>query len=344
MKKFIALLLCGILTATALTGCGSSSAGGENGEVIVYNWGEYIDPDTITMFEKETGIKVIYTTLLDTVTSEHAARMLAMQTANDNANDLIQELDYDKIPNAKENIGAEYYEQAAAYDPGNKYCVPYCWGTVGIIYNKTLVDTPPTKWADLWDEKYSDEILMMDSIKDCFMVALKKNGFSSNSLDESELQIATDDLIAQKPLVQAYVVDQVRDKMIGGEAAMGVMFSGDALYVMSENEDLDFVIPEEGTNVWIDGWVIPKNAPNKENAEKFIDFMCRPDVALKNFEYITYGTPNTAARELIEDEDLKNSPIAFPDLTQYNNLETFLYLGEDGEELYNKYWKEVMSN
>ena len=215
------------------------------------------------------------------------------------------------IPNAKENIGAQYYEQAAAYDPGNKYCVPYCWGTVGIIYNKTMVDTPPTKWADLWDEKYADNILMMDSIKDSFMVALKKNGFSSNSLDESELQIATNDLIAQKPLVQAYVVDQVR---------------------------------EEGTNVWIDGWVIPKNAPNKENAEKFIDFMCRPDVALKNFEYITYGTPNTAARELIEDEDLKNSPIAFPDLTQYNNLETFLYLGEDGEELFNKYWKEVMSN
>ena len=260
------------------------------------------------------------------------------------ANFMLQELDYDKIPNAKENIGAEYYEQAAAYDPGNKYCVPYCWGTVGIIYNKILVDTPPTKWADLWDEKYADNILMMDSIKDSFMVALKKNGFSSNSLDESELQIATDDLIAQKPLVQAYVVDQVRDKMIGGEAAIGVMFSGDAIYVIGENPDLDYVIPEEGTNVWIDGWVIPKNAPNKENAEKFIDFMCRPDVALKNFEYITYGTPNTAARELIEDEDLKNSPIAFPDLTQYNNLETFLYLGEDGEELFNKYWKEVMSN
>ena len=354
MKKFIALLLCGILTATALTGCGSSSAGGENGEVIVYNWGEYIDPDTITMFEKETGIKVVYdefeTNEIMYPKVEAGSSAYDVVCPSDYMvqkmieNDLIQELDYDKIPNAKENIGAEYYEQAAAYDPGNKYCVPYCWGTVGIIYNKTLVDTPPTKWADLWDEKYADNILMMDSIKDSFMVALKKNGFSSNSLDESELQIATDDLIAQKPLVQAYVVDQVRDKMIGGEAAMGVMFSGDALYVMSENEDLDFVIPEEGTNVWIDGWVIPKNAPNKENAEKFIDFMCHPDVALKNFEYITYGTPNTAARELIEDEDLKNSPIAFPDLTQYNNLETFLYLGEDGQELYNKYWKEVMSN
>jgi spermidine/putrescine-binding protein len=354
MKKFIALLLCGILTATALTGCGSSSAGGENGEVIVYNWGEYIDPDTITMFEKETGIKVVYdefeTNEIMYPKVEAGSSAYDVVCPSDYMvqkmieNDLIQELDYDKIPNAKENIGTEYYEQAAAYDPGNKYCVPYCWGTVGIIYNKTLVDTPPTKWADLWDEKYADNILMMDSIKDSFMVALKKNGFSSNSLDESELQIATDDLIAQKPLVQAYVVDQVRDKMIGGEAAIGVMFSGDAIYVIGENPDLDYVIPEEGTNVWIDGWVIPKNAPNKENAEKFIDFMCRPDVALKNFEYITYGTPNTAARELIEDEDLKNSPIAFPDLTQCNNLETFLYLGEDGEELYNKYWKEVMSN
>ena len=340
MKKFIALLLCGILTATALTGCGSSSAGGENGEVIVYNWGEYIDPETLTMFEEETGIKVVYdefeTNEIMYPKVEAGSSAYDVVCPSDYMvqkmieNDLIQELDYDKIPNAKENIGAQYYEQAAAYDPGNKYCVPYCWGTVGIIYNKTMVDTPPTKWADLWDEKYADNILMMDSIKDSFMVALKKNGFSSNSLDESELQIATDDLIAQKPLVQAYVVDQVRDKMIGGEAAIGVMFSGDAIYVIGENPDLDYVIPEEGTNVWIDGWVIPKNAPNKENAEKFIDFMCRPDVALKNFEYITYGTPNTAARELIEDEDLKNSPIAFPDLTQYHNLETFLYLGEDG--------------
>ena len=333
---------------------GIRSKSSSDKQVIVYNWGEYIDPETLTMFEEETGIKVVYdefeTNEIMYPKVEAGSSAYDVVCPSDYMvqkmieNDLIQELDYDKIPNAKENIGAEYYEQAAAYDPGNKYCVPYCWGTVGIIYNKTLVDTPPTKWADLWDEKYADNILMMDSIKDSFMVALKKNGFSSNSLDESELQIATNDLIAQKPLVQAYVVDQVRDKMIGGEAAIGVMFSGDAIYVIGENPDLDYVIPEEGTNVWIDGWVIPKNAPNKENAEKFIDFMCRPDVALKNFEYITYGTPNTAARELIEDEDLKNSPIAFPDLTQYNNLETFLYLGEDGEELYNKYWKEVMSN
>ena len=123
-------------------------------------------------------------------------------------------------------------------------------------------------------------------------------------------------LIAQKPIVQAYVVDQVRDKMIGGEAAIGVIYSGEAIYTQYENADLEYVIPSEGTNVWIDSWVILKDAPHKENAEKFIDFMCREDIALKNFEYITYSTPNEAAKALIEDDEIRNSPIAFPDLTQ----------------------------
>ena len=330
---------------------------GQNVAINVYNWGEYISNgsddsvDVVAAFEKLTGIKVNYTTFdanesLYAKLKSGAANYDVIIPSDYMVAKMINEgmlapLDYDNIPNFQK-IDAGY--RNPDYDPQNAYTVPYMLCTTGIIYNTTMVDEAPTCWADLWDEKYADNILMMDSIKDSFMVALKKNGFSSNSLDESELQIATNDLIAQKPLVQAYVVDQVRDKMIGGEAAIGVMFSGDAIYVIGENPDLDYVIPEEGTNVWIDGWVIPKNAPNKENAEKFIDFMCRPDVALKNFEYITYGTPNTAARELIEDEDLKNSPIAFPDLTQYNNLETFLYLGEDGEELFNKYWKEVMSN
>ena len=177
-----------------------------------------------------------------------------------------------------------------------------------------MVEEPVDSWSILWDEKYADSILMQDSVRDAFMVALKLNGNSMNTLDETELAAARDLLIKQKPLVQAYVIDQVRDKMIGGEAALGVIYSGEAIFTQRENPDLEYVIPKEGTNVWIDSWVIPKNAPNKENAEKFIDFMCRGDVALKNFEYITYSTPNDAARDLIEDEDLKNSKIAFPDL------------------------------
>lgn len=351
-KKIFALLLAGVLCGSMLTGCGGSSSG-KNGEVYVYNWGEYIDPDVITMFEKETGIKVIYDEF-DT-NEDMYPKVAAGSSAYDVIcpsdymiqkmidNDLLQEINFDNVPNAKANIDEQYYIQSRDFDPENKYSVPYCWGTVGILYNTTMVDDPVNSWDILWDEKYTDNILMQNSVRDAMMVALKRNGHSMNTLDETELAAARDSLIEQKPLVQAYVIDQVRDKMIGGEAALGVIYSGEAIYTQRENPDLEYVIPKEGTNVWIDSWVIPKNAPNKENAEKFIDFMCRGDIALLNFEYITYSTPNTAARELIEDDDIRNSQIAFPDLSQYDNLETFIYLGEDGDELYNNMWKEAMS-
>jgi spermidine/putrescine-binding protein len=352
MKKKIALALCStFFAASVLSGCGSSSS--ENGEVYVYNWGEYIDPDTLDMFEEETGIKVIYDEF-DTNEAMYPKVEAGSSTYDVICpsdymikkmidNDLLQELDFDNMPNAKANIGEQYYEQSQEFDAENKYSVPYCWGTVGILYNTTMVDEPVTSWSILWDEKYADNILMQSSVRDAFMVALKLKGYSMNTVDEAELQEAKDALIEQKPLVQAYVIDQVRDKMIGGEAALGVIYSGEAIYTQRENPDLEYVVPDEGTNVWIDSWVIPKNAKNKENAEKFIDFMCRADIALMNFEYITYSTPNTAAWELIEDEDIKNSEIAFPNLSDYNDLETYSYLGEEGDELYNNLWKEVMA-
>lgn len=349
MKK--KLLICLGIALCLLGGCGSKSD--EKDVVIVYNWGEYVDPDTLTMFEEETGIKVIYDEFETNETMypkiEAGAAEYDVVCPSDYMihkmieNDLLSELDFTHIPNAKANIGSQYWEQSKAFDAENKYSVPYCWGTVGILYNRTMVEEPITSWAQLWDEKYTDDILMQDSVRDAFMVAEKMFGYSMNTLDPEQLQAATDALIAQKPIVQAYVIDQVRDKMIGGEAAIGVIYSGEAIYTQYENPDLEYVIPTEGTNVWIDSWVILKNAPHKENAEKFIDFMCREDIALKNFEYITYSTPNDAARALIEDEDIKNSPIAFPDLTQYGNLESYIYLGEDGDALYNELWKEVKS-
>lgn len=354
MIRTLGCLLTMSCAAALLTGCSAKTASGENGQVVVYNWGEYIDPETIEMFEEETGIQVVYdeyeTNEIMYPKVETGASAYDVICPSDYmiskmiGNNLLAELNFDNMPNAKANIGAQYWEQSQGFDPENKYSVPYCWGTVGILYNKTMVEEPVDSWSILWDEKYTDNILMQDSVRDAFMVALKLNGNSMNSLDEGELAAARDLLIRQKPLVQAYVIDQVRDKMIGGEAALGVIYSGEAIFTQRENADLEYVIPKEGTNVWIDSWVIPKNAPNPENAEKFIDFMCRGDIALKNFEYITYSTPNEAARELIEDEDLKNSQIAFPDLSQYANLETFTYLGEDGDALYNEMWKEVKSN
>lgn len=352
MKKLIALGLCTCMTDALLSGCGSANKY-PNGKVYVYNWGEYIDPETLDMFEKETGIQVIYDEFDTNETMypkvEAGASNYDVVCPSDYMiqkmidNDLLQELNWDNIPNAKANIGAQYYEQSEAFDPGNRYAVPYCWGTVGILYNKTMVDEPVTSWSILWDEKYADSILMQDSVRDLFMVGLKSLGYSMNSTDEKELNEAKDLLIQQKPLVQAYVIDQVRDKMIGNEAALGVIYSGEAIFTQRENPDLEYVIPKEGTNVWIDGWVIPKNAENVENAEKFIDFMCRGDIALLNFDYITYSTPNTAAQALIEDDDIRNSKIAFPDLSQYDGLETFSYLGDDADALYNDLWKEIKS-
>ena len=322
-------------------------------KLVVYNWGEYIDPEVLTIFEEETGINVVYEEfetneiLYPKVSSGAIAYDVVCPSdymiQRMIENDLLTEINFDNIPNIK-NIGKQYMEQSRQFDPENKYSVPYCWGTVGILYNKTMVDEPVNSWSILWDPKYKDNILMQDSVRDAFGATLKYLGYSLNSTDLDELTEAKNLLIEQKPLVQAYVIDQVRDKMIGNEAALGVIYSGEAIYTQKENPNLEYVIPKEGSNIWIDSWVIPKNAEHKENAEKFINFLCRPDIALKNFEYITYSTPNEAARELIEDESIRNSEIAFPDLSRYDNLETFQYLGIEADQVYGDLWNKVKSS
>lgn len=321
-------------------------------KVIVYNWGEYLDPKTIELFEEETGISVTYE---EYETNEIMyPKIVSQAIAYDVVcpsdymiqrmieNDLLAEINWNNIPNIK-NMDSTYMEQSKSFDPENKYSVPYCVGTVGILYNKSMVKEPVDSWNILWDPKYKDSILMQDSVRDAFAVALKRLGYSINATEVDQLAAATEDLIEQKPLVQAYVVDQVRDKMIGNEAALGVIYSGEAGYTKRENPDLEYVIPKEGSNVWIDSWVIPKNSKNKENAEKFINFMCRPEIALMNFEYLTYSTPNLKAREMIEDEDIRNSKILFPEPEDLTNCETFQFLGDDVDSYYNELWNKVKS-
>ena len=321
-------------------------------KVIVYNWGEYLDPKTIELFEKETGISVTYE---EYETNEIMyPKILSQAIAYDVVcpsdymiqrmieNDLLAEINWNNIPNIK-NMDSTYMEQSKSFDPENKYSVPYCVGTVGILYNKSMVKEPVDSWNILWDPKYKDRILMQDSVRDAFAVALKRLGYSINATEVDQLAAATEDLIEQKPLVQAYVVDQVRDKMIGNEAALGVIYSGEAGYTKRENPDLEYVIPKEGSNVWIDSWVIPKNSKNKENAEKFINFMCRPEIALMNFEYLTYSTPNLKAKEMIEDEDIRNSKILFPEPEDLTNCETFQFLGDDVDSYYNELWNKIKS-
>ena len=374
-KRVFAISMAGLTAASALlSGCGASgntgtsgtdsaaSGSADGGELYVYNWGEYIDEDVISQFEDETGITVVYDLF---ETNEEMYPVIEADAVNYDVvcpsdymiqkmreNDLLAELNFDNIPNI-DQIDPAYMEMSQAFDPENKYSVPYCWGTVGILYNTKLLDElgvpAPTKWADLWDERLSGEILMQDSVRDAFMVALKKDGYSMNSESRDELKQAKQELIDQKPLVQAYVIDQVRDKMIGGEAAVGVIYSGEMLYIQDEvaslglDYDLEYVIPEEGTNLWLDSWVIPKNAKNKENAEKWIDFMCRPEIAKANFEYITYPTPNKGAFELL-DEDMQNNKAVFPDIDSLKDSEVYQYLGDDTDAIYNELWKEVKAN
>lgn len=331
-------------------------------ELYVYNWGEYIDPEVIELFEEETGIHVTYDMF---ETNEEMYPVIEAGAVCYDAvcpsdymiqkmveNGLLAEINFDNVPNIS-NIDPMFMESSRSFDPQNRYSVPYTWGTVGILYNTERIEElgvePPAKWSDLWNPIYQGEILMQDSVRDAFMVALKSMGYSMNTENPEELAQARDLLIAQKPLVQAYVIDQVRDKMIGGEAAVGVIYSGEMMYIQEEvanlglDYSLEYVIPEEGTNLWFDSWVIPANARNKENAEKWLNFLCRPDIAKMNFEYITYSTPNSAAKDML-DEDLRNNKALFPSMDKLANSEVFRYLGDESDAVYNDMWKKVKSN
>ncbi len=344
-------------SALVLTSCSGTKSRGTAGELYVYNWGEYIDEEVIEIFEKETGIKVVYDVF---ETNEEMYPIIEAGGVNYDVvcpsdymikkmidNDLLAELNFENIPNVK-NIGAKYMEMSRAFDAQNKYSVPYTWGTVGILYNTSMVKESPDSWEVLWDQQYAGNILMQDSVRDAFMVGEKLLGYSLNTTDVTKLQEVKDKLIEQKPLVQAYVIDQVRDKMIGGEAALAVIYSGEMLYIQNEvanggkEFELEYVIPKEGSNVWIDSWVIPKNARNKENAEKWIDFLSRADIAKMNFDYITYPTPNEAAFALL-DAEVQNNTAIFPNDEMLKNSEVYEYLGEEADKLYNELWKEVKS-
>lgn len=316
--------------------------------LYVYNWGEYMEPEVLALFEEETGIKVIYEeydtneTMLPKIKSGAISYDLVFPSdymvQRMIQEDLLAPINLDNIPNLA-NIDPLFLNRE--FDPTNTYSLPYMWGTVGILYNTEMVDEEVDSWDILWDPKYKDSILMQKSVRDAFCVALKKLGYSLNTTNEAELDEAVKLLIEQKPLVQAYVVDQVRDKMIGNEAALAVIYSGEAVVTRESNEALEYIVPKEGSNLWIDAMVIPKNAKHKENAEKFMDFLCRTDIGLLNVDYIGYSTPlSTTKAEL--DEELQKDPIAYPSDEILQNCEVYTYLEPKIDAMYNEKWKKVL--
>ncbi|MGI6664571.1 MAG: ABC transporter substrate-binding protein [Christensenellaceae bacterium] len=345
-KKIFALLMVLVVLSTLVMACGGSGKTTLN----VLNWGEYLEPELIQEFEKANpDIKINYST---TVSNEE---MYTVSTTKDSKVDLIvpsdylverlinedmaAELDLSNIPNFK------YVEDAAktrTFDPDSKYSIPYMMGTVGIVYNKTLVDDPVDSWEILWDEKYSGKIMMYDSIRDSLMVGLSRLGYDINTTDQAQVEEAGELLKEQRPLVLSYGTDNIQYDMIGGSVALAVDYSGAAAAAIMENDDLDYIVPKEGSNIWVDNLLVMKNSKNKETAERFINFLCDPEVAARNAEYIGYTTPNKEAEAYIDAELLENPAYLITD-DIIARCAYFRDLG-DGLSIYNDVWMDVKTS
>ena len=348
MKRvlFIIIALCLLLTVF-VTGCGKKA--GSEGEVNVYNWGEYIDRDIIRIFERETGIKVNY---FEYQSNEEMYSLLRMGGANVDViipsdymvarlidEGMLEELDFSNIPNYS-LIDPKY--KNLEYDPGGRYSVAYMTGTVGLIYNSKMISDDITSWSALFDSKYSGQILMFDNPRDAFGIALKYLGHSQNTTSEAELRAAFDLLVSQKPVLQAYVMDQIFSKLESGEAAIGPYYAGDFLFMHETNPDLIFVRPVEGSNYFVDAMCIPSGAKNKTNAEIFINFMCRTDIALRNMEEIYYASANFEAAEEFADElEAWEYEIMFASDAVLANCDVFSHLPPDILALYDQLWVEL---
>ena len=359
IKKIVSLVLTGVLFAGLLTGCGASTessdsglsanaSGGKN-SIVVLNYGEYIDTSVLRQFEKETGIKVLYeeATTPEEMYSKYMSSTIPYDlicTSDYMAERLITEGQAVKIDKTDmkyvDNIGDRYWKMSQTFDPKNEYTIPYFWGTVGILYNTKMIQEPVDSWSVLFDGKYSGEIIMQNSIRDAYMCALKYRGFSLNTTERSQLQTAQNMLLKQKPDVEAYFVDEVREEMVAGNAALAVCYSGEAYLANEYDEDLQYVVPKEGSNVWIDSWVLMKKGKNKAGAEKFLDFLCREDVAAKNFEFIYYPTPNIAVYNSLDEEE-QNDPLIFPSDDVLDKCEVYKTLDQDTTALYSQMWKEL---
>ena len=361
MKKILSLLLtaCCIVVIAVIPAKGAQAeeeAAPSTGVTInVYNWGEYISNgsdgtlDVNEEFTRRTGIHVNYTTF---ATNEELYAKLAIGGSDYDViipsdymvaklirNDMLEKLDFDNIPNFSfidENF------RNPQYDPTNEYSVPYTWGTVGIFYNKNMVEESEDEigWDILWDPKYAGQILMFDNSRDAFAIAQTRLGMDFNTTDPADWYAAAEDLEQQKPLVQSYVMDQIFNKMANNEAALAPYYAGDAAIILEENEDIGFVIPKEGTNLFVDAMCIPKGSKHKAEAEAYINFMCDVEIATANIEYIGYSTPETAVRENL-DPEIAQSPIFYPSEEILANTQVFTDLPDDINLLLDDLWVQV---
>lgn len=355
MKALVrgAILIAATAAILMIINAQLAKSGAQSGgnTLTVYNWGEYIDPDLIKQFEKETGINVIYETFDSnegmmgkieqggtsydiTVPSEYMVEMMREK-------DLLIPLDYDKIPNIK-NI--DPYFRNLPFDPNSTYSIPYFWGTLGIAYNPSLLDGQTFEsWNNLWDPSLKQEAVLVDSAREVIGMSLNSLGYSLNSTNVDELREATDKLKTLSPNIKAVIGDEVTQMMMNNEAAVSLIWSGQAADMMSENEDITYVVPKEGSNLWFDNIVIPKTVKNIDGAYEFINFMLRPEVAAQNADYVGYSTPNKEALTLLDPEVVSDERY-YPDEEARDHLEVYKDLGLEMLGTYNEFFLEFKMN
>ncbi len=351
MKKLgvmiiVILAICGGLYAGANQLEKAQGITGEN-SLNLYNWGDYIDPELITKFEEETGYRVTYETF-----DSNEAMYTKIEQGGTNYDlavpseymiermideNLLIELDHSKI-RGLDNIDARFLDQL--FDPNNHYSIPYFWGTLGIIYNDKFIDEKAIQhWDDLWSEELTNELMLIDGAREVIGLALNSEGHSLNSKDDDQLAAAAEKLESLTPNVKAIVADEIKMYMIQEEAAAAVTFSGEASEMLWENENLHYVIPSEGSNLWFDNFVIPKTAKNFDAAYAFINFMLEPENAAQNAEYVGYSTPNQEAMKLLPSEIIEDEQF-YPNEETMKNLEVYEDLGSEYISIYNDYFLE----
>lgn len=324
-------------------------AAAKGGEVVVYNWSDYIPEDVLSDFTRETGIKVVYTTYESNEAMYAKVKMLKgtgydivcpstyvlEQMINDG---LIRELDHARIPNL---VNVDTRLMGQSFDKENRRSVPYMWGSYGLIVNTRRVKEPVTAWKHLLRPEFKNKVMLYDDPRMAFGAALLATGSSPNSMDEAEISRAFDFLSELRPNIRVFDVSAATRSMVSEEAVVGGIWNGDAQLGINENPDLAFVYPEEGAVLWLDSFAITSGAANVENAHKFIDFMLRPEVAIRCVEEFGYSTANAAALELM-DEELRNNRVLNPTEEDLKNAVMVVWVGE-AQKIYNKYWQKLMS-
>lgn len=352
MRKLYSFLI-GILGIIVILMSGSiilqknSESDSRSDKLVIYNWGDYIDPDLLKKFTEETGIEIQY----ETFDSNEAMYTKIKQggTSYDIAvpsdymidkmikDDLLAKLDKSKLI-GMEHIGEEFLDKS--FDPKNNYSIPYLWGTVGIVYNEQLVDQVPMHWEDLWRPEYENSIMLVDGAREVMGIGLTTLGYSVNSKNIDHLHEAEETLQQLTPNIKAIVADEMKDYMIRGDAAIGVTFSGEASEMMDGNEDLHYIVPSEGSNLWFDNLVLLKNMIHEEEAYAFLNFMNQPENAAQNAEYIGYATPNNTAKALLPDEVKDNQALYLTD-DVFEELEIYENLGTEWLEIYNDLYLQI---